>query len=33
MIQELGQKLGSFIDGKWEYAAEAIVSAIALHVE
>lgn len=33
MIQELGQKLGSFIDGKWEYAAEAIVSTIALHIE
>ncbi len=33
MIQELGQKLGSYIDGKWEYAAETIVSTIALHVE
>ncbi|MEC1180857.1 methyltransferase [Metasolibacillus meyeri] len=33
MLQELGQKLGSYIDGKWEYAAEAIVSSIALYVE
>ncbi|GLC90255.1 methyltransferase [Lysinibacillus piscis] len=32
-IQEIGQKLGSFIDGRWEYAAESIVSTIALHVE
>ncbi|MBK3496546.1 methyltransferase [Viridibacillus sp. YIM B01967] len=33
VLKELGQKMGQLMDGRWEYAAEAIVSNIALHVE
>ncbi len=32
-LQSLGQKLGSYMDGKWEPAAEAIISSIALYVK
>ncbi|EOQ10167.1 hypothetical protein [Bacillus cereus] len=33
LLEKIGQQLGGVIDGKWEYAAEAIVAAIGLYVE
>ncbi|MGX5481528.1 methyltransferase [Bacillus thuringiensis] len=33
LLSQIGQQLGALIDGKWEYASEAIVAAIGLYVE
>ncbi|MES5913203.1 methyltransferase [Bacillus cereus group sp. FL70] len=33
LLLQIGQQLGALIDGKWEYASEAIVAAIGLYVE
>ena len=33
LLSQIGQQLGALTDGKWEYAAEAIVAAIGLYVE
>ncbi|MCQ6530461.1 methyltransferase [Bacillus mycoides] len=33
LLSQIGQQLGALADGKWEYAAEAIVAAIGLYVE
>ncbi|CDN39419.1 unnamed protein product [Bacillus thuringiensis DB27] len=33
LLSQIGQQLGVLTDGKWEYAAEAIVAAIGLYVE
>ncbi|OQR53387.1 methyltransferase [Bacillus sp. CDB3] len=33
LLTQIGQQLGALVDGKWEYAAEAIVAAIGLYVE
>ncbi|ENQ3077531.1 methyltransferase [Bacillus multifaciens] len=32
-LSQIGQQLGALIDGKWEYADDAIVAAIGLYVE
>ncbi|MES5943648.1 MULTISPECIES: methyltransferase [unclassified Bacillus cereus group] len=33
LLSQIGQQLGALTDGKWEYASEAIVTAIGLYVE
>ncbi|WP_417894952.1 methyltransferase [Bacillus thuringiensis] len=33
LLSQIGQQLGTLTDGKWEYAAEAIVAAISLYIE
>ncbi|MHA2890516.1 methyltransferase [Bacillus cereus] len=33
LLSQIGQQLGSVVDGKWEYAAEAIVAAVGLYIE
>lgn len=33
LLEKIGRQMGEFIDGKWEYAAEAIISNIALQVD
>lgn len=33
LLSKIGQQLGALIDGKWEYASEAILTAIGLYVE
>lgn len=33
LLSQIGRQLGTLTDGKWEYASEAIVTAIGLYVE